>query len=398
MARWIKWVVCFSVISGSLFAYTVYASEKNLIVERAVDWENLFKQTSGWTGADGIYSIPLSGRDAPGNSYGDHTLFVFSDTFIGEVGPNGVRLPGTTLVNNTLALMRGGEPNAEQTRFFWRTDRNGQPKPVFVPQTPNADREEWYWLMDGLSLNGNIYLFALRMKEGTGGVFNFAVDGVALLSSPLPSPNPPRVFDQYDLPLFVPADGNRGEIIFGGSVMTNTPEAGSPFPDGYVYVYGTQNDPLNKKLIAARVLPEHFENMDLWTFWDGSKWSESIESVVPLTGRISSEFSVSPLPDGRFVVVFQLDGLSQDVALRIGESPVGPFGQPVSVWRCPEPDYDPDIFVYNAKAHPHLSLPGELLISYNVNTFDFWDHFLNADIYRPRFIRIKSITKASVLD
>lgn len=26
---------------------------------------------------------------------------------------------------------------------------------------------------------------------------------------------------------------------------------------------------------------------------------------------------------------------------------------------------------YNAKAHSHLSAPGELLISYNVNAFDF---------------------------
>ena len=46
--------------------------------------------------------------------------------------------------------------------------------------------------------------------------------------------------------------------------------------------------------------------------------------------------------------------------------------------------------MYNAKAHPHLSRPGELLISYNVNTFDFWgDFFRDADIYRPRFIRLK---------
>ena len=39
-------------------------------------------------------------------------------------------------------------------------------------------------------------------------------------------------------------------------------------------------------------------------------------------------------------------------------------------------------------AHPHLSKPGELLISYNVNTLNFWDHFNYADIYRPRFINI----------
>jgi hypothetical protein len=59
------------------------------------------------------------------------------------------------------------------------------------------------------------------------------------------------------------------------------------------------------------------------------------------------------------------------------------------IWSCPEVDEDPYIFIYNAKAHPHLSTSEKLLISYNVNTFDFWDHFTNADIYRPRFITLE---------
>jgi hypothetical protein len=52
-----------------------------------------FDRTSGWTGADGIYSIPLTGNETPGTAR--HTLFVFGDTFIGEVSPEGERMPGT---------------------------------------------------------------------------------------------------------------------------------------------------------------------------------------------------------------------------------------------------------------------------------------------------------------
>ena len=81
--------------------------------------------------------------------------------------------------------------------------------------------------------------------------------------------------------------------------------------------------------------------------------------------------------------------MGNSVALRIGESPTGPFGIFYSIYDCPEVLQDPDIFVYNAKAHPSLSNENEMLISYNVNTFDFWDHFSNADIYRPRFIYLK---------
>ena len=76
------------------------------------------------------------------------------------------------------------------------------------------------------------------------------------------------------------------------------------------------------------------------------------------------------------------------MAIRKGESPTGPFDIFQTVWDCPEVLEDSDIFVYNAKAHPHLSNPGELLISYNVNTLDFWDHFSNAGIYRPRFVTL----------
>jgi hypothetical protein len=43
---------------------------------------------------------------------------------------------------------------------------------------------------------------------------------------------------------------------------------------------------------------------------------------------------------------------------------------------------------YCAKAHPHLSKPDELLISYNVNTIGNGS-FDIGDIYHPRFIKIK---------
>jgi hypothetical protein len=115
-----------------------------------------------------------------------------------------------------------------------------------------------------------------------------------------------------------------------------------------------------------------------------------IGDVAPLpgTGWLSTEFSVTPLPDGRFLLAYQKLGIGQETAVRLGPSPTGPFGPAVTLWTCPEADLDPDIYCYNAKAHPHLSEPGELLISYNVNTFDFADH-VHADIYRPRFIRVQ---------
>jgi hypothetical protein len=46
-------------------------------------WTALFHRRQGWTGGDGIFAIPLSGKEGPGRTDTGKTLFVFSDTFVG---------------------------------------------------------------------------------------------------------------------------------------------------------------------------------------------------------------------------------------------------------------------------------------------------------------------------
>jgi hypothetical protein len=75
--------------------------------------------------------------------------------------------------------------------------------------------------------------------------------------------------------------------------------------------------------------------------------------------------------------------------MRVGESPVGPWGPVVNIWDCSEALEEPEFTVYNAKAHPSVSQPGELLISYNVNSLDFWNQIEDhPQLYRPRFFRL----------
>jgi hypothetical protein len=106
-----------------------------------------------------------------------------------------------------------------------------------------------------------------------------------------------------------------------------------------------------------------------------------------ITKAVSNELSVTPLDDGRYLLVFQVLGISDKVGIMIGASPVGPFSEIQEIWRTPE--IDDGLLPYNAKAHPALSKPGELLISYNTISFDFWNDIKkDAHIYRPRFIRM----------
>lgn len=356
-----------------------------LIVEEAPEWNALFDRTQGWTGADGIYSIPLSGNESPGNSDTTYTAWVFGDTFIGTVDSEGKREQGTALINNTVALMYGVLPEPSNISFYWKQTPEGDPEAVFVPDTANAEPEHWYWLQDGAVIGDSFYLFPVRMKPLNN---FFAVDGVAMIRSPIQKHHPLSVATQVETPFFYKPDDGRGEIYFGAGLMVNTDGAGSPSPDGYVYIYGTQNDPLIKKLVVARVVPGDIEKFDAWRFWNGSDWVAGIEESAPVTDRVSSELSVTPIGEGRYVLVFQVDTIGPDVGIRIGDSPVGPWGAIQRIYTAPEAALDPDIYTYNAKAHPHLSQKDELLISYNVNTLNFLDHFRYADIYRPRFIRL----------
>jgi hypothetical protein len=357
----------------------------------APEWTALFDRDSGWTGADGIFSIPVSGDERPGTAGQTTTYFLFSDTVIGEVEADGSRAPGAKLINNTVARFTGGTPDTSRIEFFWRTD-GAEPQAVIEPDTPEAQPDEWYWNQDGIVLGNTLHSFFLRLGPDSGG-FAFEVVGVALVSFAVGDGLPTDV-QQQETPLFRPDQDDRGNIQFGAGILANTAGAGAPDPDGYLYVYGVQNDALNKKLLVARVHPEELADFAAWRFWDGSEWNPSLDAAAPVTERISNELSVSPLADGRYLLVFQLDALSPNVAVRVGESPIGPWGEIQEVYRAPEVDADPDTFVYNAKAHPHLSAPGELLVSYNVNTFDFFgDFFADADIYRPRFIRLTGLPR-----
>jgi hypothetical protein len=97
--------------------------------------------------------------------------------------------------------------------------------------------------------------------------------------------------------------------------------------------------------------------------------------------------SVTPIGENRFLLVFVQDVMSDRVAYKVGSSPIGPFGETVVFYQAPEPQaMGSPIYVYNAKAHPHLSAPGLLLISYNVNRSGGLPH--NTDEYRPRFVEL----------
>jgi hypothetical protein len=354
-------------------------------VTAAPEWTILFHRNAGWFGADGVFSIPLSGVDKVGNAGNRETLLLFSDTYIGEVEGQKPK-PGNTMVNNTAAIVQGNSAHPDSIQFFYKKGSNGTPQSFFVPQ--NEGQKEHFWLGDGFvnkDRHNTLYLFAYHIQVTGPGVFDFTEPDVSLLALPAGSRPPFEQQRQIRTPLHIKIPA-LGEGNFGAGMLANTKWAGAPHPDGYVYVYACIGQ--DKNLVAARVKPKYFEDFSRWTYWNGKEWTADITQLKGITNAVSNELSVTPLPDGRYALIFQVMGLSDKVGMRIGDSPVGPFGDIQEIWRTPEADEG--LFCYNAKAHPNLSKPGELLISYNTITLDFWNDIQkDAYIYRPRFIRLK---------
>jgi hypothetical protein len=358
----------------------------------APQWTALFDRTSGWTGADGVYTIPLADDDPIcGADHDSRTFITFSDTFIGNVSAGDVRSPGSYLIRNSTALLAGDQPNAASIAFNTKPPVGGVAQPMFA-NNPNGS---WFWPVDGAVVGSDIHMFSLRMKAVSGG-FGFDYEGITLFSSTISAgnlQNSPPVFTTYsqndNTGLFVPAGGGVDSRIFGQALMQNTAESGAVSPDGYIYVYGVRNDFLNKRLITARVPREQIGDISQYRFWNGGAWVTGAGNAQPLTGadHLSSEFSVTPLPDGRYALVFSYDDfLGNRIAVRYGNRPTGPWSAASFIYTCPEDTLTANTFVYGAKAHPSLSADGELLVSYHVNSSAFNELYQIADIYHPRFV------------
>ncbi|MFG1911886.1 discoidin domain-containing protein [Kribbella sp. NPDC048928] len=338
---------------------------------RADDWTQLFDRRSGWIGADGIYSVPLDGRDGLGAATpGSRTAFIFSDTRIGTVDPQTLTYDQTGFINNSSAVLVGNRPDPAHATFV-------------IPD--GGAFGNGFWMNDGIAIGDTLYATGFAPDS------NWNAARVDLIAVPLVdgTPDYTAVRRTEDVGLLV-----RDEtfiVMFGVGI--------TPAADGYVYVYGYRNRLSNgqKDLVAARVRRDSFADISTWRFWSGTSWSPdvtvSVQDAAVLHPDVSTELSVTPIPTGRYagkyLLVYLRNVNSTGLEYAVGSSPVGPFSDGVRFYNCPEPyvyesQTEGGTYCYNAKAHPSLSSDGRLLISYNVNRLGADP--LTTEIYRPRFV------------
>ena len=349
-------------------------------------WTNLFLRSTGWNGADGIYSItlPKDYQNELTDSNEENTLLLFSDTVIDTLVNGRPSEKGFTMIHNSVALLNGSQPEASKIHFFWKKQTDGQPSSVFKPDAPlfnqkGRDDSIYYWLGDGLSLydrhqkspsakDTTLAIFAYKMTNVSTAPFGFKNIGNELLLTAQDF----SILKRVTLPTI--KNGT-----FGAGIYQEKPQT------PYIYIYGVRG--MHKGLVIARTTISNLPHPKQWEFYTGNTWTRDLSRMKDITNHVSDELSLTRTPKGGYALIFQLDGIQPYIGMRLAPTPYGPFGPVDTIWHCTEPGPDNKLLVYNAKAHPALSPEGGLLISYNVNSLEFIkDLKEEPTFYRPRFL------------
>ncbi|MCA1840297.1 MAG: DUF4185 domain-containing protein [Actinomycetota bacterium] len=344
-------VVAIALLAASFVAHPSSASVISAGPDTALN-QRLFSYGdtgTGWTGADGTYSVKLpDGR----------IIWIFSDTFLGSVNQDHSRDRGTPFINNSfivddgtnMSTMKGG--NEFQARSLLET-------------TAGAG---YYWMGDATVEGDKLRVFLMKFVA-VG--FEFQQIGVDVATFSLPSMQLDGI---TPLPLaFVPGS-NQGPVAYGNAIL----EA-----DDYTYIYGVEDLHLDKFLHIARAARGNV--MGSWEYFDGEGWSSNPIAAARLLSGVANELSIVKAGSS-FRLITQDHAIGKDILMFTAAAPEGPWLSPEVVYSTPETAGN--VFTYNAKEHPELDTPGKIVISYNVNSSDTNDVYADVDNYRPRFVDI----------
>jgi len=357
-------------LSLSLLFCAGVTPNPHVTVEALPQYDALFSNENGWTGADGAYSVALN----------QHKIaWFFGDTWIGQI-KNG-RHVNAILVNNSVAVQQPRNPAEAEINFYYGRTGDGSPAALIRP----ADGRGWFWVFDGVMTADGLYLFLIQVERTAGNaLFDFKVIGAWLGHVANPQEPPPawRV-GQSRIPW---SEFSASETILWGSAVLQV--------GNFLYIYGTAEDAgdkvRQKQMILARVPVSRLADYSHWRFYADGRWISDFKQAGRLSAHMPHEYSVSYLAGlKQYVTVYSQDGLSKDILARLSAEPYGPWSDPIRIFQCPEAERDHSVFCYAAKAHAILAhKPDQLIITYIANSVDFNKTANDARLYHPRFLRV----------
>jgi hypothetical protein len=345
-----------------------------IVVEKAPNHQALFDNRSGWIGADGANSVPLSASK---------TLWLFGDTLVGEV--RGGRRIKSKLINNSIAIQHGRGDFKSKIDFFYNK-KDGSPAAFVLP----LDGRGWLWPYHGITTKSGLFIFFIQIDyTEIDSPFGFRPIGGWLghISNPHDPVNTWKI-KQEKIPWI--QTSLKRNLIFGSALLKS---------GGYIYIYGTDEDIINgshfRHMILARILEDSFPGLENWEFHSNGSWARDLSKATRLCKDMPNEYSVTYIAEWRkYALVYSQTNLSEKIALRLANTPYGPWEDPINLYRCPENDPDKNVFCYAAKAHsdlfPHNS---QFILTYIANAADMNLLNDNSNLYTPQFLKITFETR-----
>jgi len=311
-------------------------------------YNDLFTRNgNGWTGADGTLSLRLTNGK---------TLWFFGDTFLDTVLTDRIRPTTARLIKNTIVVQ---DANEFITLFSKIPDTSAFAKPI--------DDTKWYWPLSALEQPDGIEVIYQKFEPtASNSVFSFKSIGFDIV-----------VLDKvdYSIKSIVPKI-EREWFAMGVSILKET---------DFNYIYGIEKVENQKFMHIARVPKGSL--LQEWSYWNGDGWTNNhLESKQLLEG-VSDQYSVFFRND-KYYLLTQTNSFGNMIKLFETTAPTGDWINEKVIYETPF--LGENTWSYNALAHPDISGPNELLISYNVNSLNFIDIYNNADLYRPYFIEYEN--------
>lgn len=305
----------------------------------------------GWAASDGTYTAELPGHQI---------VWLMNDTFLGPVNADeSMTAPG--FIHGSILL--GGTDGYPRDTITGGT----HDAPVSIAAPPDAvNGDPWYWNAAGIFDAGRLHVFQGRIGQTDGTPpWNFGWLGSDIVTY-APDFSVEKITRTY---------GQPGGVNWGNELLRS---------GGYIYIYGE----LDNAMHVARARVGHLLEQG-WQFYTGSGWSVHESDSAAIVQDLGASYSVSAV-DGRFVLSATASAvfLDHQIYVATAPTPVGPFSLRTAVYTAPESN-TPGIYTYNVAAHPQISGPGELVLSYNVNAQNGNDILADANNNRPRFITVR---------
>ena len=328
------------------------------------------RNSGGWTAGDATISVPLpDGR----------VIWLFGDSYTANVNPVNNTLPCLFQVRNCFMVQDSADPSSFKT--ILDTTMTGINMTTFKLR-PNDT--SLFWPGHGYLYNDTVYIFLERYKSST-----LLYEGCYVAKLTYPDLHQVAI-----VPVLIPGP----DIIFGRAVVPDT-------ADNLLYIYGNKLNWIVWEPVLARC--DISNPMLPWEFYTGTGWSPDPSQVNKIgNDPVSPGFSVFRR-DNQYYLVTQENGylecgLGRDIYSYVSPDPWGPFTGKTLLYTEESKFNGNYLLTYNGQAHPWNTDNGELLVSYNVNDRidtlapyicpsqckNIWSDRLDADTYRPKFIRV----------